>query len=497
MKHKIILAGELLKTPWFIAPSYLQANKPFIDKLLNGELDTEGIKFAEDTRKNILCIAQDKATGKTIGVNYLDAGDPDHPDVIPANSIFILPVNGPLTKSDSYCDYGTQTLANILEDADDNDDIVGHILHINTPGGASTAVECLVRVIDNLKKPCIAVITEMCCSAGVPIALACDEVLIEDAVTMLGCIGTMIKMVDDRKADEMHGYRFFAVFADGSEEKNAELTAALDGDEKPLKDTILNPTNEVYLKLITDRKKVKPEALKGRVYIGQEGIDVGLADSFGTIEDAINIIMSKPDFKRLGAFQGKVLNTAQKAEVLALLQSAGIDLGFKIESVLLNTTDSKKIYVYANDGEDLTGKQCVLADADGNPTATNVPAGSYTIDDGSTLIVEEKDGMSVVQSYAKKQAEAAPPAGVPPAGNPPPAPATPPTGNTASVEDLQAQLVAQAEEIAALKHNATLGSPPPGGSSNFAQQEIPKYEKGFMQKRKEEIRQNRKAKQQK
>lgn len=495
MKHKIILAGELLKTPWLIAPSYLQANKPFIDKLLNGELDTEGVKFAEDTRKNILCVAQDAVTGKTVGVNYLDAGDPDSPDVIPANSIFILPVNGPLTKADSYCDYGTQTLANLLEEADDNDDIIGHILHINTPGGSSTAVECLLRVIDNLTKPCIAVVSEMCASAGVPIAAACDEILIEDMVTMLGCIGTMCKLVDDREADKMHGYRYFEVFADGSEEKNAEIAAAMDGDEAPLKDTILNPTNAVYLKLITDRRSVKPEALKGRVYIGQEGIDVGLADGFGTIEDAINIIMSKPDFKRLGAFQGKVLNTAQKAEALALLQSAGIDLGFSIESVLLSTTDSKKIYVYANDGEDLTGKQCVLADADGNPTATNVPAGSYTIDDGSTLVVEEKDGMSVVQSYAKKQAEAAPPAGGQPAGNPPPAPATPPTGNTASVEELQEQLAAQAAELLALKNAATLGNPPAGGGANFSREEQPKYEKGAMQKRKEEIRQNRKIRQ--
>lgn len=62
-----------------------------------------------------------------------------------------------------------------------------------------------------------------------------------------------------------------------------------------------------------------------------------------------------------------------------------------MKNLVVDLADGQKVFVFTEDGE-VEGKRAVIADADGNPTETNAPAGPHPLVDGRTITVGE-DGV--------------------------------------------------------------------------------------------------------
>ena len=78
-------------------------------------------------------------------------------------------------------------------------------------------------------------------------------------------------------------------------------------------------------------------------------------------------------------------------------------LGGKAKNMAVELADGKMLFVYSEDGE-LEGKQAVLADAEGNPTEENAPAGTHDLRDGRKIVVGEGGVISAVEESALAQA---------------------------------------------------------------------------------------------
>lgn len=402
MKKRNQLLNSLLASIWMIEPTSAQAYLPLSVKLLKGE------KIDSDPAERGFALI-DSASG-------ISSEFEEMPDTVENDSVSVIPIIGPIMKYDSWCETGTQTRGQQLLEADANPKVRGHILLMDTPGGESGAVEILTNAMAKCTKPITVVADGLLCSAGMGIAAKAERIFLTTKMTIVGSIGTMITVADFSEYYKKEGIKLEDIYASRSTDKNREWRDALQGNNETMRSRLLDPVNEVFIAGIKEgRPGINEAAFTGRTYLASEAIAQGLADEMGDIKNAIDYIMFNK-YKELDKFQGKqTLSVKEKAELQAYLQSKGIAATLAMpKSLLFDTDEDKDIYVYAEDGEDPVGKQCVYADESGNPTEENVADGDHTLTDGKimTTSTKEEDGLSYVDSI--KDAEAPTPEAEPP-----------------------------------------------------------------------------------
>ena len=222
-------------------------------------------------------------------------------------------LEGTMLRDDGPCGMkGTRTIASELLKADSDPNIIGHILRIDSGGGAANSVPDLADAIRSCTKPVVAFVDGYMCSAAMYAGSYCSHIIANREEDRIGCIGTMVQLADwPKQARESDGYMHLRVYADGAEEKNDEYEAALEGDFKLIKERMLNPTNERFKADIkANRPSVREDQLKGRTYPARETVGT-LIDSIGSFDTAVekviqlsNITIQKMEgFKKLQSIE--------------------------------------------------------------------------------------------------------------------------------------------------------------------------------------------------
>ncbi len=267
---KFSYLNAIFREPWMIEPQTAAWNK----QLLVGYL--QGLEF--EPEENI--------TNYAIG----------HKDIqsIPAGrKVNVVNLIGTMMRDDGDCGLvGTRTLAQQLTDADGDDRIIGHILLVDSGGGASNSVDDLAEAITKCSKPVVAYVDGMMCSAAMFAASYCDNIIAHNDMDRVGCIGTLVELAGwPKQVKESDGYIHLRIYADGSEEKNGEYEAALEGDFKLIKENTLNPLNERFkAEIRKNRQQVTEDQLKGRTYFARDVVG-SLVDSIGDFPSAVNQVI--------------------------------------------------------------------------------------------------------------------------------------------------------------------------------------------------------------
>jgi ClpP class serine protease len=221
-------------------------------------------------------------------------------DEVPAGSIAVHNVAGVMMPEDSWYAVGTRTIGQRIQQADAHPSIVGHVGVWNTPGGSTMGLENFAGVISGTQKPFVSHV-QQACSAGYWGASGGNWMMLAGQTAMCGSIGTMAQFMDFTKYFKNLGIDMITVNATKSTNKNASYQAAVDGNPEPLRAEILDPLNEVFLSTVTTNRGDKIPAKQltlvtsGQVFVGQANIDNGLADSIGTLDDAIALAAQLAD----------------------------------------------------------------------------------------------------------------------------------------------------------------------------------------------------------
>ncbi|MBS7565140.1 S49 family peptidase [Mucilaginibacter sp. Bleaf8] len=284
----------------------------------------------------------------------------------PEGSIFVLPVQGTIMKDDNCGAPGTDTLSSWLIDARDAKrnlgNIIGGVIHINSGGGSvEGTAEFASLILEVAKEVDLEVYVDgMIASAAYWIG--CGLTITASSETVeVGSIGTAVRFTDYSQYYANQGIKQIYINADPSFDKNQDTIQAIAGNFKPIKDAILNPTNEVFhaavkaargdkLKLtdVESAEGVKgQEPLTGKMYLAKKAMEIGLIDNIGTMETVFTSIRSRvPNdqlfahsnnqdmslfgnkFKKLNALKGKKAADITDAEIVAVneeLTAEGID----------------------------------------------------------------------------------------------------------------------------------------------------------------------------
>jgi protease-4 len=222
------------------------------------------------------------------------------------DSVAIIPVKGIMQKYSHYTwgsyKRGIDELANILRLADNNPDIAGSILFLDTPGGASESVFQMEDALRSRTKPCVGLIDGQCCSGGIYVASFCDELYAVNRLCEIGSIGVYVTLVDDTKFYEEYGFKIIVIYPPESKFKNLEVREALEGKPKRIIQEVLSPFAIAFQEIVkANRKNLDTSVegiLEGRVFYAYEAEKNGLIDGIKNLSETVDRVLKLSELQK-------------------------------------------------------------------------------------------------------------------------------------------------------------------------------------------------------
>lgn len=229
---------------------------------------------------------------------YQDDNNDDSPGTPQkvTGTVAVFPIAGILYKEDTWCSYGTDTIARRLREVANDKETTAIVLDINSGGGCGNAIPPMLQAIEEIKsagKP-IFVHTDYCCSAAYWIASAADRIYMNNTMSsVVGSIGAYSQIVETAPGDlEKNGYKIHTIYADESTDKNKIYRALQAGDETPCKADLSRLVSFFHSDVKKNRANLKADAegvLSGGNFYSDEAIATGLADGVMTLEEVVAI----------------------------------------------------------------------------------------------------------------------------------------------------------------------------------------------------------------
>ncbi|WP_414691316.1 S49 family peptidase [Noviherbaspirillum sp.] len=258
----------------------------------------------------------------------------------------ILGPHTALIEIDGTIEAGTSGAADsvipALDRAYSEDNAVGVILRINSPGGSPVQAGMINDEIVRLRKeyprkPLYVVVDEICASGGYYIAAAADKIFVNKA-SIVGSIGVL-----------MDGFGFTGLMDKLGVERRlmtaGENKGFLDpfspqsAKQKSYAQEMLNEVHQQFIDVVRQgrgkRLKETPETFSGLFWSGSKAVEIGLADGFGTVDSVARDELKAEDIVDYTQHEGlserllKKFGGAVGTAVMASIWSSAAKPGFR------------------------------------------------------------------------------------------------------------------------------------------------------------------------
>lgn len=224
-------------------------------------------------------------------------GEQDEP-YVSGPSIAVLHVSGTIIDGDSSTggpfgggdSVGSRTVRNAIEDILEEDQILGVVVRIDSPGGSAIASEVMWQGLQRLRaeKPVWVSVGSMAASGGYYVLSAGERVYVNPSsiVGSIGVVGGKYAMGGLYDKLQIH-------VVERSRGPRAGLmssTTPWDARELALVRTRMTETYELFTsRVAAGREGIDlSKTAEGRLFTGRQAIDLKMADRIGGLDDAIN-----------------------------------------------------------------------------------------------------------------------------------------------------------------------------------------------------------------
>ncbi len=189
-----------------------------------------------------------------------------------------------------------------LQDAFEDDDTVGVILEINSPGGSPVQSAYIYDEIQRLRKehedkPLHVVVTDMAASGGYFVASAADKIFVNRS-SLIGSIGVRMDSFGLTGLIDRWGIER-RLYTAGKHKGMLDPFLPEDPDEKQRVLTMLEKVHQHFIDAVKqgrgDRLKNDPQLFSGMIWSGEEGIALGLADEYGNRESVARDVIGEEE----------------------------------------------------------------------------------------------------------------------------------------------------------------------------------------------------------
>ena len=187
-------------------------------------------------------------------------------------------------------------LKEALTKAADDPKVQSLVLRINTPGGTVTASDVLyheLRLFKQKKKiPIIASIMDVGASGGYYVAMGADKIVAHPS-SVTGSLGVIMLTMNANGLLEKIGVHARAITSGPKKDMGSPFRAMTD-EEREIFQSVINGLYERFLTVIKEgRRNLTADEIRkladGRIYSGEQAKAVGLVDSIGYLDDAIEL----------------------------------------------------------------------------------------------------------------------------------------------------------------------------------------------------------------
>lgn len=289
----------LTNKQWMIRPEFVHSMMPVIQNNLNNHIDiTEECEHEMGcrivfTREGVETRIKEERYSAKDG-RYISSWNDNKDDPF----INVMFVDGPITRNGGACSYGSVEHRDMMMTAADNANCVGHIFHINTPGGSAWAKNDYQQAIDYAHakgQPVMAFVDGMCCSAGMYLAALCDERYYMHPKDEIGCIGVMAAFYTEKDGSTCAytNETYHELYDPESFDKNKEFRdIANDGNSEKLIKELAKLGVEFRADVKAACPKAKDEHLHGKVFDAQDVRGI-LMDDQKSLGEVFNIVIDR------------------------------------------------------------------------------------------------------------------------------------------------------------------------------------------------------------
>lgn len=193
---------------------------------------------------------------------------------------------------------GSTTFSDAMEEARTNANVNAVVVRVNSPGGSAAASEVMWRAVEltTREKPVIVSMGDYAASGGYYIAAGADSI-VANPQTITGSIGVFGILFD---ASGLFENKLGITFDGVSTSPYADMFSGvepLSDAEHQLLERNIDATYDRFLQRVADGRGMSVEEVdavaQGRVWAGQDALNVGLVDTLGTLDDAVRIAAQK------------------------------------------------------------------------------------------------------------------------------------------------------------------------------------------------------------
>ncbi len=265
-----------------------------LGKLMLAEHWVDGLKYADEADAQLM-----QKTGEVDLVDFKTYLMASGSSIIPSqpksddNWVGIVFGSGQILHGDQPSgSIGSDTMVEQLNMALEDERIKAVVLRLNTPGGSALASESIRHAVDVLRahgKPVVVSMGSMAASGGYWIATAANEIWASPA-TITGSIGVFGIVPNISQSLQKLG-----INTDGLGTTKIAGALRLDKPLAPeLAESIQLTIDQIYKQFIGHVSQGRnipvedvAELAQGRVWSGQDALELGLVDNLGGIDDAI------------------------------------------------------------------------------------------------------------------------------------------------------------------------------------------------------------------
>jgi protease IV len=210
------------------------------------------------------------------------------------NKIAIIPIQGAITMNGAsnvlQSSTSAKTIIENIKTANENDNVKGIVLDINSPGGTVLASKHIADAVKEVDKPVVAYISEFGTS-GAYWAASQADLIVSDELSFVGSIGVLGSYLEFSGFLDTYNISYNRLVTGEYKDINSPLKK-LSEEEEALIQERLDAIHNYFVEDVANGRDMHVEDIdalaNGLFYLGMEGVNIGLIDELGNKEYAIN-----------------------------------------------------------------------------------------------------------------------------------------------------------------------------------------------------------------
>ncbi len=237
------------------------------------------------------------AIGFTVVIIALVSGSSDKTETVTVGSgdkVAVVDLKGVIASSDE--------VVRQMKKYRNNSSVRAIVLHIDSPGGGVVASQEMyeeVRAVRDGGKPVIVSMGSLAASGGYYVAVG-GSYLVANRGTLTGSVGVISEFLQVKDALDKLGIGVKTIKAGKLKDAGSPMRAMNDDDQKYFQ-ALMDDVHRQFIDVVARERKMDVEKVReladGRVFTGEQALQLGLVDTLGTFEDAVRIAAVKVGIK--------------------------------------------------------------------------------------------------------------------------------------------------------------------------------------------------------